>query len=276
MAEVLPRIAYADVFTGATITSASSEDENGDVAQVADWTQWTFWKPTGAGPHVIEITLASAQDVNCWAIAGHDASGLIGMDTWNGASYDLFSETTLASADGLVRYFTGDTVNTDKLRFRFASITFLAHLFAGEDIELPEGLGPGWQDPDIGLNPNLRHQSSRDKVWLGTVVDNWTLTQSISLRNVAQAWVRDTWKPFKRVCATQPFFLHWNQTAWPNSACLCTHAQFSGEPFSQPQFIDVGVSVQVDPGYSRTVAPDDTGEALLLESASGALLLEGE
>lgn len=276
MAEVLPRIAYADVFTDATITSASANETDGAVAQAIDWTQYTFWRPTGAGPHVIEITLDSAQDVNCWCIAAHDAYGLIGMDTWNGSSYDIFSEETITAADGLVRYYTGDSVNTDKLRFRFANITFLAHLYAGTDLELPEGLNAGWQDPDIGLQAKLTHEVSRDGVWLGSAIDHWSLSQSISLKNVLDTWVRDNWKPFKRQCVTQPFFLHWNKTAWPNSACLCTHAQFGGSAFSQNQFIDVSVTVDTDPGFSRTVQPDSGGPALLLESPSGALLLEGD
>lgn len=270
---IRPRIAWDSVLEEATITSASTNEDDGAVEQVADWRPWTFWRPTGAAPHSIEADLGGMNTVNAWAIAGHDAAGLVSMYSWNGTAWVLHSEV-ISPGDGSVLYLVGSAVTTTKLKFTFTTITFLSILWAGEDVILPEGVGPGWTDPNLALRADVNPEVSRDGVWLGASVDQWTTKLDIQLRNVEMAWAKDYWQPFIRRCSTQPFFLHWNTSDWPNSACLCTSAQFGSAAFAARGLVDLSVSFTADPGLDRRLTPNDETPALLLEIPDGPLLLE--
>lgn len=273
-ASTYPRIAWDSVLDDADLTSTSSNEDDGALDQVKDWTPWTFWRPTGAGPHVIEAELDGTPTVNAWAIAGHDASGAIAMDTWDGAAWVEHS-AVVAAGDGSVVYLVGDPVATAKLRWRFASISHLAILFAGSDLVLPEGVGPGWTDPVLALRAELTHEVSRDGVWLGAAIEQWRADLSLDLKHVEATWARTYWTPFLRACSARPFFLHWHRVDWPASACLCTGAKFGGSPFSANGFVDLSVSFTADPGLDRRLTPSDDAPALLTEPpGDGPLLLE--
>lgn len=270
---VYPRIAWDSVIDDATIDSVSDNETDGAVEQVADWTSWTFWRPTPSGDaHVITMDLVGEPTVSAWAMAGHDADGLVGMDTWDGAAWVLHSEV-IADGDGSVVYLVGDPVTTTKLRFRFASISFLSILWAGVDMILPEGVGTGWTDPQLALRAVTNPEVSRDGVHLGTAVEQWTANQSLSVNKVEATWARDYWQPFIRACSTRPFFLHWHRVDWPRSACLCTKPKFGGAAFSSNGFVDLEVSFDMDPGLDRRQTPISDAPALLTEGTDSAPLL---
>ncbi len=268
-----PRIAWDSVLRDSSLTSDDSVEADGIPEHAIDWTPWTFWRPIGGGAHAIVADLGGVKTVTGWAIAGHDATGIVGMDTWDGSGWVLHSEI-VSPANGQVIYLTGEAVATTKLRFRFGGISFLAVLWAGEDMVLPEGIGAGWTDPLMALRATVSPEISRGGIWLGTMVEKWDAQLSLDLKNVEATWARDNWIPFLRRCSTQPFFLHWNTVDWPTSACFCTAAQFGSTAFSQNGFVDLNVSFMADPGFDRRDTPIDGEPALLLEDGGGALLLE--
>jgi hypothetical protein len=246
--EILPRILYQNLLVGATLTaSPSSTEADGPVATCREWKPWTFWRPTGSAPWTLEVDFGSAKDTNAAALYGHDCDDTVAVDRWDGAAW-VEVATTEADGAGDCIWLSWDEVSTSKLRFRFDDLSHLAILCAGLAIELPEGIPGGWSDPDLAQRAQLEHQVSRGGVWLGNVVERWEAQLSLALKNVAQEWVRDTWRPFLRTCSAQPFFLHWDADEWPNSACLCTSAEFGDTAFSQRQLIDLSVSFQAETG----------------------------
>ncbi len=270
---ITPRIAWNSVLTAATLSSDDSVEADGIPEQAVDWLPWTFWRPIGAGPHSIVAQLDDSYTINGWAIAGHDATGTVSMDTWNGSTWELHSEV-VSAGDGSVIYLIGDAIATTKLRFRFAEISFLAVMWAGRDMVLPEGIAGGWTDPLLALRADVKPEVSRGGIWLGAAVEKWDAQLSLDVKNVEAEWARDEWLPFLRRCSVQPFFLHWHNVDWPTSACLCTAAQFGSTAFSQKGFVDLSLSFMADPGMDRRITPIDDEPALLLEDAEGALLLE--
>jgi hypothetical protein len=276
----LPRIAWESALTGATIagengSASAAVEDDGSVDHVADWIPWTFWRPvTAVGTYTITAVLDDTYTINGFAMAGHDATGNVAMDTWDGAAWVEFAAVS-AAGDGSCIYLTGDPVATTQLRFRFAAITYLAVLWAGEDVELPEGVGPGWTDPLLALRAVTKPESTRDGVWLGAVVEQWNARLSLDLKNVQDTWARDYWIPFLRTCSTQPFFLHWNNVDWPSSACLCTKAEFGGAAFSGKGFVNLQVAFDADTGLDRRLTVSADIEPLLTEATEdGSLLLE--
>lgn len=253
--ETKPRIAYDSVLAAATLTaSPATTEDDGAVTNCRDWLPWSFWRPTGSAPWTLEADLGGTFTVNAAAFAGHDLDDTVGVDRWNGAAW-VEVATTEAIGDGSVIYLTWTAVATTKLRFRFDSLSFLAILWAGQDFTLPEGLAPGWSDPVLAQRAKTTHEASRYQVWLGTVVETWDARLTLSIKDVEPSWVRATWLPFLRACSVRPFFLHWYEDAYPNSACLCTQAEFGGTDFSGIGFCSASVSFNVDTGYDRRNAP---------------------
>lgn len=253
--DVTPRIAWDSVLTTATLTaSPATVGTDGAVANAVNWLPWSFWLPTGTGPWTLIADFGSAKSVGAWAMAGHDAAGTVTMETWNGAAWVAHS-SAVAIGDSAVLYVIGTTVSTSKVRFTFPTITYLAALWAGVDVVLPTGVGSGWTDPVLALRAKTTQEMSRMGVWLGTTVEQWTADLSLSLKNVASDWAAANWLPFIRKCSTQPFFLHWNSTDFPSSACFCTGAEFGGSPFGSKSFVDLAVTFTADPGYDRRNAP---------------------
>jgi hypothetical protein len=251
---VLPRIAWDSVLGSATLTTAATNVAGGGVTNVRDWRPWSFWRPTGGGPYTFDADLGGTKTVNAWALAGHDATGVVSLSTWNGAAWVVHSQVT-ASGDGSVIYLVGDPVSTTKVRFTFAALTYLAIAWTGLDMELPEGIGGGWTDPPLALRAKTSHEISRGGQWLGTSVEQWNARLSLKIDAVAIAWARTYWLPFLRKCATQPFFLHWNITDAPAAACFCTGADFGDAGFERQQFVSLSVTFDADTGYDRRLSP---------------------
>lgn len=250
-----PRIAWDNQLTAATWTLSPVESGNADpIGNAADVRPWTFWIPQNSSPVAI-ADFGSSKTVTAFCLAGHDASGTIGFDTWNGAAWVQFGTAT-ATGDGSTIYVTGTAVSTAKVRFRFpATFTFLAYAFAGEDLICPEGLAPGWSDPVLAQRAKTTPEMSRGGVWLGTAVELWNAQLTLSLKAVTTAWAQTYWQPFLRACSTKPFFLTWNEDEFPNSGCLCTDADFGGSAFAQRGFVDVEVSFNADTGLDRRLTP---------------------
>jgi hypothetical protein len=246
--EIFPRIAWQSVIDAATLTATpSTTGTDGAVTNCQDWKPWSFWRPTGSAPWVLEADLGGTFAVNCAAFYGHDLDDTVGVDYWTGAAW-VEVATTEADGGGDAIYLTWSSVSTTKLRFRFDQLTYLAILYAGTDLQLPEGLAPGWSDPTMAQRAQTTQQVSRGGVWLGNTVEYWAAQLTLSLKSVEPDWLRDYWIPFLRECTTRPFFLHWNSTDWPDSACLCSNCEFGDTPFGQFKFTDVQVTFQAETG----------------------------
>ena len=249
-----PRIAWDSLLASATLTTAATNAAGGPLTNVRDWRSWSFWRPTGGGPYTFTADFGSSKSVNSFAMAGHDASGTVTMETWNGSSWVAHS-SAVAAGDGLVLYVVGSTVSTSKVRFTFPTLTYLSIAWVGLDVVLPEGVGPGWTDPPLALRAQKSQEISRGGQWLGTTVELWNARLSLNINSVELDWARTYWIPFLRRCETQPFFLHWNTVDAPNSACLCTAADFGDAAFASQGFVNLSVTFDANTGYDRRISP---------------------
>lgn len=245
--ETLPIIAYDNVLDDATLTSAATTDDDGAVTNVTGWKTYTWWKPTGGGTYTIEADLGGVFEIGCFAIYGHDAIGTVAMDTWDGSAWVEFG-SVLADGSGDVVFVRETALVTTKLRFRFASLTYLAILFAGPALIPPRGVNTGWSDPRLAQVAQVEPEISRDGKWLGTTVQHYRARQSLQIEDLDPSWVVSYWRDFQNQCSAQPFFLHWQRTDYPNSACLCTNADFGASEFSRHRMISVSVSADMQVG----------------------------
>jgi hypothetical protein len=246
----LPHIAYDSVLEDATLSSAATTATDGAADNVLGWQEYTFWKPTGGGTYTIEADLGGSYEVSCWAMHGHDALGTVAMDTWNGSAWVEHS-TELADGSGDTLYLRGDTLTTTKLRFRIASLSYLAILFAGPELTPAMNVKPGgWSDPRVGALAVTEPETSRDGVWLGTTIRRWQCRQSVTLEDMAQSWVADYWRPFMTTCSAQPYFLHWHTADWPDGAAFCFDNQFSKPDFSRNAMMTVAVESTMSTGVT--------------------------
>jgi hypothetical protein len=232
---VLPRIAYLNLVPNATVTSSATTETDGPVSNLKSWQRHTFFKPTISGPVTVNIDFGGSNSVNCFCLAGTDVTGTVELERWNGSAYvDYLTATT--NGDGSPVYaFSSTPQNMTKCRVILADLSYLSVLFVGLDFEAPEGVGPGWSDPVIGQMIETTQEISRDGMWLGAAAQRKNARLSLSLKNLAEAWVDGTWRTFMRYCQLQPFFLNWQSDNYSSSDAFCYNAKFD-----QPKFIRVG------------------------------------
>lgn len=249
-----PRIAWDSLLGLATLTSSAPSAPGGGVANLRDGRPWSYWRPQGGGPVSFQAEFPTPSAVSAWAVAGHDALGVVTLETWNGAAWVLHSQAT-ALGDGAVLYGLGPTVLTTRIRWTAPTLTSLAIAWVGVDLVLPGGIASGWTDPVLALRPTLSQEISRGGIWLGNAVESWRARLTLTVTNVEIAWARAYWLPFLRRCATQPFFLHWNPVDAPASACLCTAAEFGDLAYAGRDLVGLSVTFDADPGFLPRLTP---------------------
>lgn len=245
---VLPRIAYLSLVPNATVTSTATTQDDGPVTNLKSWQRHTFFKPTGGGPYQVVVDFGGSNLVNCFALAGTDASGTVTLERWNGSAYVAFLTGT-APADGSPMYvFASSSQAMTKCRLTLPTCTYLSVLFVGLDFEIPQGIGPGWSDPVIGQMYETTQEISREGAWLGAAVLRKNAKLALNIKNLSATWTDSTWKLFMRQCQTQPFFLNWQSDNYAASEAFCYNAKFNAPTFSRNEMMDVSVDFDAEAG----------------------------
>ncbi len=244
--ENLPRIAWNNVLSTATITP-SSEELNHLAVFSCDDTLYRSWQPESDGTHTIEASWTGLQEITCWCMYGHGlglTAGSLGLEYWNGFAWALFGNGFIAPNGSECLYEMSEPIYTDRIRFVINSTppSRIAALFVGNDLLCEEGLTPGWVDPTIGQKQKVVHATSRSGLALPSIIEDEFLTQRFTLKDVSMDWAMNKWLPFKQHCQTRPFFLWWNEQASP---CYCSQATFENERYSRVGFVNVGFSARM-------------------------------
>jgi len=245
---VLPRIAYTNLVTSATVTSSATTETDGPVSNLKSWQRHTFFKPTISGPVSVIVDFGSAKTVNCLGLAGTDVTGTVELERWNGSAYvDYLSKATTGNG-APVYAFNASSQSMTKCKVILPDVSYLSVLFVGLDVEIPEGVGPGWSDPVIGQIIETTQEISRDGLWLGAAALRKNARLTLALKNLSATWVDSTWRLFMRLCQTQPFFLNWQSDNYASSAAFCYNCRFNAPTFSRNEFMDASVDFDAEAG----------------------------
>lgn len=255
----LPRILYKNVANSLLTSSvtASSTDAASSVAYLYDDRIDRAWYPTSGTSHTITYEYASDKTINAFAIHGHNLGDITGCTVQleayltGGVGYSVVYSATAVTTNRTF-YATMTSFTASKLRVTIAhtgaTLPRISALAIGEDMTCERGLRSGWADPLLARGPTVRPAVSRNGTPLPGVILDATLRQSFSLSDVSIDWAYTTWHAFRRLCdgGNTPFFLSWAPQTYPNRACYCSGAEFTGPEFSQKGYCNIGFEARMD------------------------------
>lgn len=247
MPEVMPRIAWNNLLSSATLTASTTAFDH-EVDFVADQRLYRTWKSAAGGEQIIEVRWTEPQVISCWCCYGHNIgqiSGTIAAEIWNGDTWQPFGGDPIQPEGSACLYVTDTPQTITRARFLITGDApiIIASLFLGNDMICQRGVKPGWIDPQLGQKQVLIHSASRSGLALPAIVEDEFLEGQFTLQDVTLDWAKNIWLPFKRYAQTQPFFLRWHENEAP---AYCSNAQFTAEAFTRPGHVSVGFRCRME------------------------------
>lgn len=248
-------IGYDNLFTAdASNLSAVGVSTGFSVQSLKNWQSWDYCQ-FDAGSNSIMIDCISAQDIDYFAIAGHElfntgattitlkasadafatnitlATISISGTTFTG-SYKLNTSTSIPSqtvTDNNVTIIKLDSVNYRyfKLEFNNTSECKIGVLAIGQRMEFELGFYRDAMPPALNEDVVVTNNKSESGIYLGrSVVRTGAKQQTINLDKISHSYIYNTWLPFKTHAEIYPFFYSWGNTPLYNNQ-LCYQTSFA-------------------------------------------------
>ena len=233
-------IMYQNLMPLATVTAG------GDVGRLHDWMTNIKYQ-AAAGVTNIDLTLPSANTINCVALAGVNwQSGGVTAKffTWNGSAYVLQCDLFGAHDDTPVMRIIPQT-ETDRVRIQFTSTgaLFVGEAAFGEALKMPScpsvGLQPAeWSDDD---EYSLSTTESRN---IGpSTIERRGSTQVMEFKFITPEFVDGPINTMRRIAKGRPVWVGWNQQDRPASV-IFGHWTMQAPKFDSSTFTSISLTVK--------------------------------
>ena len=246
---------YDNLFTkDASTLSAVGVTSGFSVNSLKNWQAWDYCQ-FDAGSNSITIDCISAQDIDYFAIAGHELFSTGATTITLKASADNFAtSTTLATINISGTTFTGsyklntstsissqtitsnnvtviklDSVNYRYFRLEFnnTSVCKVGIISIGQRMEFELGFYQNSQPPVLNEDVVVTNNKSESGIYLGrSVVRTGIAPNTIAVNNVSHDWIYNTWLPFKKSAELNPFIYSFGNTPLFNNQ-LCYQTKFN-------------------------------------------------
>lgn len=196
----------------------------GAAINLADFRPYTSWKPS-ALPATVTVDCSSAKSVDYLAVFNHNlfSNGCtieVRGSTDNFAASDELVHSYAPAADtAFIRNFTSASYRYWRIRITGATAPTLTICAIGVGLEMPKALPFGF-DP-LARKMYGQTNISEQGLPMGKAVlfEQWS--QTISFRNVWDAWLRATFLPaWKAHLRHNPFIFAWDLTNFPGEIYL--------------------------------------------------------
>ena len=246
---------YDNLFTAdASNLSAVGVTSGFSVNSLKNWQAWDYCQ-FDAGSNSITIDCISAQDIDYFAIGGHElfntgattitlkasadafatnitlATINISGTTFTG-SYALDTSTSIPSqtvTDNNVTIIKLDSVNYRyfKLEFNNTSVCKIGILAIGQRMEFELGFYRDAMPPALNEDIVVTNNKSESGIYLGrSIVRTGAKQQTINLDKISHSYIYNTWLPFKNHAEIYPFFFFFFNTPLYNNQ-LCYQTKFN-------------------------------------------------
>lgn len=246
---------YDNLFTAdASNLGAFGVTSGFSVNSLKNWQAWDYCQ-FDAGSNSITIDCITAQDIDYFAIGGHElyttgattitliasADGFatnitlatisISGTTFTG-SYKLNTSTSIPSqtiTNNNVTIIKLDSVNYRffRLEFNNTSACKIGVLAIGRRMEFELGFYRDAMPPALNEDIVVTNNKSESGIYLGrSVVRTGAKQQTINLDKISHSYIYNTWLPFKNHAELNPFFYSWGNTPLYNNQ-LCYQTSFA-------------------------------------------------
>ena len=233
-------IMYQNLMPSATVTAG------GDVSRLYDW--MTNIKYTAAaGTTNIDLTLPSAETINCIALAGVNwQSGGVTAKffTWDGSQYVLQCDLFAAYDDTpVMRIIPQATTDRVRIQFTAENPLFVGEAAFGEALQMPScpsvGLQPAeWSDDD---EYSLSTTESRN---IGpSTIERRGSTQVMEFKFITTDFMDGPVANMRRAGKGRPVWVGWNQQDRPASV-IFGHWTMQPPKFDSSTFTSLNLTIK--------------------------------
>lgn len=216
-----PRIGWHNVVTPANVT-ATEEAAGYPVSNLGNPLTFVQWQGETTGVQTVQITLGAAEEVNYFAIAGHnfgtDGTNIKLQSSTNGSSWtDRTSARVLANDYAFMEEF--DDVTAQYYRLHLTPDTQapeLAVLYIGRVLRMQRRIYVGHKPITLNRKTTVSSGFSESGQFLGRVKRRQMLQGQADFRNITPTWYRDTFDPFVAAAETIPYFFAWRPSTYPD------------------------------------------------------------
>jgi hypothetical protein len=216
-----PRIGWHTLATASNITATSSATGY-PAANAANPLTFLKWRATGTGVQTITIDCGVAEDVNYFALAGHnlgtDGANIKLQRSSDGSSWtDVTSARVLANDYAFMEEF--EDVDYRYYRLHITPVSLapeVAVLHIGRVLRMERRIYVGHKPITLNRRTTVSSGVSENGAFLGRVKRRQMLQGDASFNNITPAWYRNTFDPFVMAAEEGCFFFAWRPGSYPN------------------------------------------------------------
>lgn len=216
-------VGYVNRLDGATL-SGSAVATGFDRENVVGWRLYDSWKPGATGSSHIIADCGSSVAADYFGLFGHNLGDLGGSvqlqhgTTDAGPWTDAFTAVEPATNRVVFETFRAVTSRYWKIILDGSAGTPTAAVIAfGSRLELPGPVPVGFRPPIFDAVETLTNEAV-NAMPLGRSQVRKALALRLPQPFLDPAWVRSTWVPFIEHAQAKPFFVSWDQCAYPGDA----------------------------------------------------------
>ena len=248
-------ILYDNIFAKTTAAgyalSSSTAATGYDAANVADWNDWDFWKPTVTTASYVEVQFTSAQTVDTLAIYAHDLftySGTIKVRYYNAGAWTQLGSTLTPTSNGIQLLKLTSTADT-RWRIEITSTGTACKIgvaFLGVALVLP--------NPPVGFSPPFvpGNETESNRSVGGALLGIYGKPKSepinVDIRYQTLSWIRTYWLPFMRHASRRAFIVSWNKSYLSESWFCWTEKPLKNPEYSEPNFLTANLMCEATDG----------------------------
>tara|TARA_R110002020_G_scaffold451901_1_gene666113 strand:- start:5813 stop:6574 length:762 start_codon:yes stop_codon:yes gene_type:complete len=223
LADGLPRVLYDNEFINATSVVASTETPGFEGANVYDWKTNTSWIPTATGS-TLTATFSSPVTADSLAIYKHTlgtTSCTIDLEYFSGS---WLTAVSISPSDdtAVMETFTAQSSTQWRILLTYAGDDPRIAIAAfGQFMEFERGLALGYASPYLSSVPDILNAVTKGGNLIGRTQLSPKNQTTMSVNNMTDSFVRDTWLPFATHIQQYPFFMLWLKRDYPDEAAYC-------------------------------------------------------
>lgn len=223
------KIGYRNLFNDATGTVvASSETVGFEKENAYDWLGYDWWRPSTLGDNWLEVSFASAKQVDYMAVFGHDlsdhAATIKAQYSTNGGSTWLDASTLITPGNNNTIFVFFDTVNVTHYRVLVnatGSYPSIAGVMIGEALQFPHNMEIGFAPPSLAPHSEVKTARSESGIFLGGSKISEGIEGNFTFTKLDPEWVRNEWIPFvNHTQEPKPFVFAWDTVLHGNEVVL--------------------------------------------------------
>ncbi len=238
--ETGPLILHHNVMEGATVSSTAA---GYDAANLEDWRQYTFWKPSSLTATITK-DCGAPTSVDYMLLTGGEFAGLTitlrgSTDNFSGSNVVLGTAAVETGKGVFLHLTTPASYRYYRIQIAGATAPSVSIAAVGLAMEMPYGLGEGYDA--LGREEEGARNANENGYPLGVVATFERIKRNITFNLVGWSFLRSDWLAAWEEIKKRPFGFVWNVNDFPNEVDIL----MTDGAFDAPQIVGDMATVSI-------------------------------